>query len=198
MPCFEKTCTKDRPLQAGSLILIGWVILRVQPPGPNSPISPPSIRPAASQVKQPETTGTLAKGIVRKYRFSTRDEGSGPDGGGDVPKWGVSSGDVLLPGLAPDRRADGRPMVARCVWRPCSLWRGQDLGPRGNARGLGKVQGGRVSDDKYSLNIDSVLNRPFEGLALNPSSEGSRPGTRILSSKDAGSPIGLRLNRRLD
>jgi hypothetical protein len=35
------------------MLLIGPAILRVQPPGPNSPISPPSIRPAASQGKQP-------------------------------------------------------------------------------------------------------------------------------------------------
>ena len=29
-----------------------------------------------------------------------------------------------------------------------------------------KFKAGTFSDDKYSLNIDSILNRPFEGLAL--------------------------------
>ena len=41
-------------------------------------------------------------------------------------------------------------------------------GRRGNARDVGEVQGrgGRLVGSKYAVNIESILNRPFEGLAL--------------------------------
>lgn len=172
MPCFEKTCTKDRPLQAGSLILIGWVILRVQPPGPNSPISPPSIRPAASQVKQPagqpapsqkessENTAfrqeTKVAGLTAEVTF--RNGGSRP-ATFCCQDWhliGEQTGGQWWPDAYGGRVLCGEVKT---------------LAPGETHVAWVKFKVAAVSDDKYSLNIDSVLNRPFEGLALNPSSE---------------------------
>jgi TIR domain len=42
-----------------------------------------------------------------------------------------------------------------------------------------KVEAGDLSGSKYSVNIESILNRPFEGLALNPNNEDRGQETRI-------------------
>jgi hypothetical protein len=47
------------------------------------------------------------------------------------------------------------------------LWYGQEtLAPGETHVAWAKFKADAFSDDKYSLNIESILNRPFEGLTL--------------------------------
>jgi hypothetical protein len=64
----------------------------------------------------------------------------------------------------------------------------ETLAPGEKHEAWAKFKTDAFSDDKYSLNIASILNRPFEGLALNRAEPPppSRDGVFRLETKVAG------------
>jgi len=163
------------------MILIGPAILRVQPQGPNSPISPPSIRPTASQGKQP--AGQPAPSQKQSYENTVfRQETKVAGLTAEVTRF-VYEGTFITAEVT-FRNMGSRPATFCCQdWQLIGEQTGGQLWPDayggrvlcGEAKTLApgethvawvKCKVAAFPDDKYSLNIDSVLNRPFEGLAL--------------------------------
>jgi hypothetical protein len=168
-------------------ILIGWVMLRVKYTSPKSLISPPSIpivsSQTASQGKQPAGQSTPSRGESPQKRMSqqeTRVAGIVAELSRFVRSGSLITAEVIL------RNTGSEPVKFSCDdWQLID----EQTGGKSSADLTGgavsfytpvtlapgathvtwakfKAQAGDLSGNKYSVNIETILNRPFEGLTL--------------------------------
>jgi hypothetical protein len=175
-------------IEIGAVVLIGLAILRVQPPAPNSLISPPSIPivsgPAPSEGKQPAGQPSPSRGGAPQsggFRQETRVAGVVAELTRFVRSGNLITAEVTL------RNAGSLPAKFSCDdWQLIDEQTGDKSSPAADGGRVSpfspetlapgathvawakfKAQAGDLSGGKYSVNIESILNRPFEGLAPN-------------------------------
>jgi TIR domain len=167
------------------MVIIGPAMLRVHPSDPNSLISPPSIpivsSPAASHGKQPAGQPAPSQNESPEsgvFRQETRVAGLTAEvtrfvyagtfitaevtfrNGGSRPATFCCQDWQLI-----DEQTGGQPSPDAYGGRVFCFSR-ETLAPGETHVAWAKFKAGAFSDDKYSLNIDSILNRPFEGLVV--------------------------------
>jgi hypothetical protein len=183
------------------MMLIGWVILRVKQTSPNSLISPPSIPTVssrtASQGKQPAGQPTPSRGESPQERISqqeTRVAGVVAELSRFVRSGSLITAEVTL------RNTGSEPVKVSCDgWQLIDEQTGgqssadltggvvRSYDPATLAPGAThvtwakfKAQPGDLSGNKYSVNIETILNRPFEGLTLKATTpQPSQAETRV-------------------
>jgi TIR domain len=163
------------------MILIGPAILKVHLPGPNSLISPTAIPivsgPVSSQDKQPAPS-------PKDGDF--RQETKAPDVVAELTRF-VRTGNLVSAEVTL-RNAGSLPAKFSCLdWRLIDEQTGRELRPDAEGGDVNpafpatlasgethvawakfKTEPGDMSDNRYSVNIESILKRPFEGLAPSP------------------------------